>query len=131
MKYLREESGEHTCDKRLPRSTIARSFPPPIYDFEEGFSEEDTFWKADERETKAHVAERAAQVLDRIFTSDKETCEQSIPLEDGLSHQLTVFAWRYLPLCTQRHHQRLLEIYGSTSALWTNNGRCALSFWTY
>ncbi|RPD62745.1 phosphoglycerate mutase-like protein, partial [Lentinus tigrinus ALCF2SS1-7] len=73
LEYLREESGEHTCDKRSPRSVIAEKFPSSIYDFEEGFSEEDTFWNADEREIKAHVTVRARQVFDRIFSSDKET----------------------------------------------------------
>ncbi|RDX52856.1 phosphoglycerate mutase-like protein [Lentinus brumalis] len=73
LENLREESGEHTCDKRSPRGVIAQKFPPPIYDFEEGFSEEDTFWKPDVRETKAHVTERAVQVFDRIFSLDKET----------------------------------------------------------
>ncbi|RDX50328.1 phosphoglycerate mutase-like protein [Lentinus brumalis] len=73
LEYLREESGEHTCDKRFPRSVIAHQFPPPICGFEDGFSEADTFWKADERETKAHVAERALQIFDRIFSSDRET----------------------------------------------------------
>ncbi|KAI0632425.1 phosphoglycerate mutase-like protein [Trametes polyzona] len=73
LEDLREEHGEHTCDMRSPRKTIAEEFPPPIYEFEEGFAEEDTIWKADERETKPHVRERAQAVLDRIFSQDEET----------------------------------------------------------
>lgn len=75
---LREEYGEHTCDLRSTRSVIAQRFPPPIYEFEEGFEEEDIIWKADERETKQHVAQRARAVLDRIFTIDNETCKKII-----------------------------------------------------
>ena len=74
LQNLREEYGEHTCDLRSPRSVIAQTFPPPIYEFEEGFAEEDVIWKPDERETKEHVKERAKAVLDRIFAQDEGTC---------------------------------------------------------
>ncbi|PIL22808.1 hypothetical protein GSI_15503 [Ganoderma sinense ZZ0214-1] len=73
LENLREENGEHTCDKRSTKTIIAQKFPPPVYVFEEGFEEEDVLWKADERETKEHVAQRARAVLDRIFTADNET----------------------------------------------------------
>ncbi|KAI0826769.1 phosphoglycerate mutase-like protein [Trametes gibbosa] len=73
LENLREEYGEHTCDLRYPRATIAQNFPPPAYVFEDGFSEEDIIWQADERETRLHVQERAHTVLDRIFGQDKET----------------------------------------------------------
>ncbi|KAI0771191.1 phosphoglycerate mutase-like protein [Trametes elegans] len=74
VENLREEYGEHTCDRRSPRSITARNFPPPVYEFEEGFGEEDLIWKADERETKEHVKGRAQAVLERIFARDVETC---------------------------------------------------------
>ncbi|KAI0712526.1 phosphoglycerate mutase-like protein [Earliella scabrosa] len=73
LENLREENGEHTCDKRSTKSVIAGKFPPPVYAFEDGFTEEDELWKPDERETKAHVAQRAASVFDRIFLQDSET----------------------------------------------------------
>ncbi|TBU47436.1 histidine phosphatase superfamily, partial [Dichomitus squalens] len=73
LENLREEYGEHTCDLRSTRSAIAQRFPPPVYEFEEGFKEEDTIWQADKRETKEHVAQRAHIVLDRIFSTDNET----------------------------------------------------------
>ena len=60
---------------RSSRTVITQKFPPPVYQFEEDFEEEDVLWKADERETKQHVALRAQAVLDRIFTTDNETCE--------------------------------------------------------
>ncbi|KAI0755238.1 phosphoglycerate mutase-like protein [Daedaleopsis nitida] len=72
LENLREEYGEHTCDQRSPRSAIATRYPPPIYSFEDGFEEEDVIWKAEERETKERVAERATKVMDRIFTLDRE-----------------------------------------------------------
>ncbi len=84
MQNLREENGEHTCDMRSTRTIIAQKFPPPIYVFEEGFAEADVLWKADERETKEHVARRAQAVLDRIFTVDNETCA-------GFCYSFTVF----------------------------------------
>ena len=74
---LREENGEHTCDMRSTRTVISQKFPPPIYAFEEGFEEEDVLWRADERETKEHVAQRARAVLDHIFTADDEICTSS------------------------------------------------------
>lgn len=55
-----------------------------MYSFEDGFAEEDTIWKADERETKEHVRERARTVLDRIFTQDNETCELGAGLGNGV-----------------------------------------------
>ena len=55
-----------------------------MYAFEDGFTEEDELWKPDERETKAHVAQRAASVFDRIFLQDPETCEDVLPLHVGV-----------------------------------------------
>ena len=77
VQNLREENGEHTCDMRSTRTVISQKFPPPIYAFEEGFEEEDVLWRADERETKEHVAQRAGAVLDQIFTADHEICTSS------------------------------------------------------
>ncbi|KZT09381.1 phosphoglycerate mutase-like protein [Laetiporus sulphureus 93-53] len=71
LETLREECGVHTCDMRNPRSVIQRNFPPAIYQFEPGFTEEDLIWQSDERETKAHVMERAHAVLNKIFEEDQ------------------------------------------------------------
>ncbi|KAI0769902.1 phosphoglycerate mutase-like protein [Fomes fomentarius] len=75
LENLREENGVHTCDKRSPRRVIVDElkYEPPIYSFEDGFTEEDQLWKADTREEKSEVAERAATVFNRIFAQDKET----------------------------------------------------------
>lgn len=66
---LREEYGEHTCDKRKTRSEIQSAFPSFL--IEEGFTENDELWTP-ERESKAHAASRARAVLDRIFGNDQE-----------------------------------------------------------
>ncbi|KZT22861.1 hypothetical protein NEOLEDRAFT_1118963, partial [Neolentinus lepideus HHB14362 ss-1] len=68
---LREHYGEHTCDKRRTRSALALSFPLPTLNFEEGFTEDDELW-TEERESAAHVAERARAVLDGIFKAEDE-----------------------------------------------------------
>ena len=73
----REEYGEHTCDKRRTRTEIHTTFPK--FSIEEGFTEEDLLWEADVREPKAHIAERARAILDKIFTDDVDdtsTCSR-------------------------------------------------------
>lgn len=79
---MREEYGEHTCDKRKTRTYITDRFVKENtsrFEIEEGFTEEDELWKADEHETKEHVAERAKLILDRIFDRDPETSERNPP----------------------------------------------------
>jgi len=44
----------------------------PLFELELGFSEEDLLWEAEVRESRAHVEERAKEVLDMIFNDDKE-----------------------------------------------------------
>lgn len=72
LENLREEHGVHTCDMRDPLSAIQRNFPPPLYSFEPGFSEEDLIWQPDVRETKEHIKRRAHAVLDSIFGEVEE-----------------------------------------------------------
>lgn len=87
----------HTCDKRSPRRVIVDElkYEPPIYSFEDGFTEEDELWKIDKREEKDEVAERAATVLNRIFAQDKETCKH-YSIVRGLRRVLTSFVLRYM-----------------------------------
>lgn len=59
---------------RLPLSVLQGIYPPPTYQFEISFAENDPLWKRDERETDDHVQERAKHVLDVIF-GEPETCE--------------------------------------------------------
>ncbi|KAG6839867.1 hypothetical protein H0H87_012769, partial [Tephrocybe sp. NHM501043] len=69
---LREMYGVHTCDQRRTRSYIKATFSE--FSIEHGFSENDLLWEADVRETDEHIAGRAKQVLDLVFSEDKETC---------------------------------------------------------
>lgn len=41
--FFRETIGEHTCDKRGPKSKVEKEFPD--FDFEKGFVEEDELYK--------------------------------------------------------------------------------------
>ena len=67
----REEYGEHTCDRRSSRTFIRSKYPQ--FEIEEGFAEEDELWTPI-RESTAHVAIRAREILDRIFNADEEQC---------------------------------------------------------
>ncbi|KAG6808658.1 hypothetical protein H0H92_003359 [Tricholoma furcatifolium] len=69
LENCREENGVHTCDKRRTASYISNAFPR--FELEPGFSEEDLLWDAEVRETRAHVASRAKEVLDMIFAQDE------------------------------------------------------------
>ncbi|KAL0960422.1 hypothetical protein HGRIS_005465 [Hohenbuehelia grisea] len=70
LENCREQYGVHTCDKRRTRTYIATTFPDSR--IEEGFAEDDPLWTPDDRETAQHIAERARDVLDRIFADDPE-----------------------------------------------------------
>ncbi|KAI0768927.1 phosphoglycerate mutase-like protein [Irpex lacteus] len=70
LENCREEYGEHTCDKRSSLSHLRSVYPSPTYTFEPGFEEEDPLWIAETRESKAHVAARALNVLDVCFRED-------------------------------------------------------------
>lgn len=71
LENCREEYGIHTCDKRSTKSSLRSTYPPPVYTFEDGFTEEDLIWAPDERETKDHIRERAKRVLDVIFSLEE------------------------------------------------------------
>jgi hypothetical protein len=91
VQNCREVYGVHTCDKRHPKSWIAENFPS--YTFEKGFTEEvrspfapreptqvtcsqDELWTPDDRETDAHVNERALFILRHIWDRyPADTCE--------------------------------------------------------
>lgn len=66
LENLRETTGVHTCDKRLPRSTIAAAYPR--FRIEEGFTEEDELYKDDYRETVAEISVRMNLALQQIFS---------------------------------------------------------------
>ncbi|CAE6480594.1 unnamed protein product [Rhizoctonia solani] len=65
MENLREMNGEHTCDKRNPKSRIHEMYPE--FEFEPGFTEEDELWTPDHRETVQEIDDRLKVALDEIF----------------------------------------------------------------
>jgi len=71
MESLREAIGMHTCDKRSTRTEIAKAFPR--FDIEEGFTEQDELWKADERELDSVRDARVKAALDHIFRTTSDT----------------------------------------------------------
>ena len=71
--HCREEYGVHTCDLRSSLSHLRSIYPPPTFEFEPGFTEEDPLWTSDVRESKEHIVQRALTVLDRAFEEDA-TC---------------------------------------------------------
>ncbi|KAG5925024.1 hypothetical protein E4U42_004500 [Claviceps africana] len=68
---FREEISIHTCDRRSPKSELARFMPG--WKFEAGFHEKDHLWRADEGETPEHQAARSKRVLDHVFIHDDST----------------------------------------------------------
>lgn len=66
---LRERLTNHTCDKRSSRSWIEKNYPDFI--IEEGFTENDNLWKANEPpETEAQHIARKRLLLEDIFEHD-------------------------------------------------------------
>ncbi|KAF8340817.1 histidine phosphatase superfamily [Amanita rubescens] len=68
VEFCREENGVHTCDKRRSRTYIHQTFP--LFEIEEGFTEDDELWSPDTREIFDQVMHRAKCVLDAIFNED-------------------------------------------------------------
>ncbi|OCF75050.1 phosphoglycerate mutase [Kwoniella mangroviensis CBS 8886] len=96
----REIYGSHTCDKRSTRTYIANRFP--TFKIEEGFAEEDELWKADDRETDAHMQMRAQRAMDRLFGPDgaKETFISVTSHSAILRNLLAVLHHQPYPLAT-------------------------------
>lgn len=66
MENLRETYGVHTCDKRAPARVLRQKYAA---DFEDGFAEEDPWYRDDERELVAHHAMRINQLFQDIFNA--------------------------------------------------------------
>ncbi|KAG9092343.1 hypothetical protein FS749_015813 [Ceratobasidium sp. UAMH 11750] len=65
MENLREDIGEHTCDKRRTRTYLQGAYPD--FCIEPEFTEEDELWTADHRETDDEISGRLKAALDTIF----------------------------------------------------------------
>jgi len=70
VESCRERYGIHLCDKRRSKSYIKEKFP--LFEIEEGFTEEDELFDPDIREDDEHLDGRARAVLEKIFTEDQE-----------------------------------------------------------
>lgn len=68
---LREVLGVHTCDRRSSRSHIHEMYP--AWAFEKGFTEEDTLWDPEVRESPEAQDVRTLALLDDVFGSDEKT----------------------------------------------------------
>lgn len=73
MEKLRETTGVHTCDKRLPRAVIAEKYEPQGFVIEDGFAEQDVYYKPDYRETVAEQALRVNQSFQTIFSTTSDS----------------------------------------------------------
>ncbi|TKX20877.1 hypothetical protein C1H76_6914 [Elsinoe australis] len=65
-KLLREVIGEQTCDKRSPKTEI-QARHPDFFVFEQGFAEDDPFWRPDARETEVDIDARMRKFLDEVL----------------------------------------------------------------
>jgi broad specificity phosphatase PhoE len=68
---LREDYGEHTCDKRRSRSYIHKRFPE--VGIESSLTEDDELWKPDWRETHRQHNVRTDRFLQWLFNEDWES----------------------------------------------------------
>jgi broad specificity phosphatase PhoE len=95
---LREDNGEHTCDRRSSRTFIHRAFPE--WRFESGFSEQDLLWRADHRETHAEHDVRTRTFMDELFSSDRSTYVSLTSHSGAIASKLRVLGHRDFPLPT-------------------------------
>lgn len=70
---FRETIGVHVCDKRSPRRVIEEKYKPLGFEIEDGFAEEDVYFKDDYREKVWEQALRMNRSFNYIFdTTDKQ-----------------------------------------------------------
>lgn len=71
----------NSCDRRRSRSFIESEFirhdSEVVFEFEDGFTEEDELWHT-KKESQEDVAARARAVLDRVFEGDVAQCVLSV-----------------------------------------------------
>ena len=68
---FREVIGVHTCDRRSSKTYIHENYP--TWHFEDGFTEKDPLWSPDVRESDEAQDIRSKEVLDDVFTNDRNT----------------------------------------------------------
>ena len=93
---LRERLGVHTCDRRSSKSWIATAYPG--FKLEDDFTETDELWQPDRRETiEEHVA-RSTQLLDDIWTNDKNEIVALTAHSGAIMALLAATGWRKVPV---------------------------------
>lgn len=98
----RETIGVNTCDKRSPKSVIAKKYEDPFgFKFEPGFAEEDIYWTPSSRETVAEQALRQYKGFEQIFNEFPKDEIISITSHSGsIRAQLVVLGHRQFPVGT-------------------------------
>ncbi|WEW60203.1 putative phosphoglycerate mutase pmu1 [Emydomyces testavorans] len=95
---LRETIGIHTCDRRSSRTYINSTYP--TYIIEHGFTESDTLWVPDLRESFSAQRERVRTLFDDIFTHDSNTFLSLTAHSEVITVILDVVGHRKFPLST-------------------------------
>ena len=95
---MREVMGEHTCDKRSPKTVVHDAVPN--WDIEPGFTEEDELWQADHRETHEEHDIRTQTLLDDIFGQERHTFMSFTSHSGSIASLLRVIGHRQLKVPT-------------------------------
>lgn len=78
---MRETIGIHTCDRRSSKTAIQEEYPD--YIIEEGFTEDDELWHAEQRESDSARNARLKRFLDDIFAANTDNTFISITAHSG------------------------------------------------
>lgn len=87
MEDFRETIGVHLCDKRLPRRVIAEKYEKKGFVIEDGFEEEDIYYKDDYREQVWEQAFRTNRGFQHVFDSTDKFADQVVSVT---SHSGTI-----------------------------------------
>lgn len=80
MEDFRETIGVHLCDKRSPRSVISRKYSPLGFVIEDGFEEEDVYYKDNYREKVWEQALRQNRGFQYVFENTGRFDDQIISI---------------------------------------------------
>ncbi|EEA22744.1 hypothetical protein EYB25_005519 [Talaromyces marneffei] len=78
---VRETLGIHTCDRRSTKTVIQDEYPD--YIIEEGFTEDDELWHAEQRESDSARNARIKTFLDDVFTANSDKQFISVTAHSG------------------------------------------------
>lgn len=94
MEDFRETVGIHMCDKRSPRSVIAAKYEKLGFVIEDGFVEEDIYFKEDVRETLEEHSVRMNRSFQYIFNNAKDSVISITSHSETIRSQLMVLNHR-------------------------------------